>query len=557
MLPSPTCRPDYHALRCGVIGAVIAGVWWCPPGQAWALLTGTLDLGGPGGVLWREMLPRCGRTLALVVTATTLAASIGTLLAFLAASLGGWLSRVLAWAGQMLAAVPVAGAAWCAMAWLVNDCKLPVESLIPYSPPEELDTWSLALGRWMWTWAVPFWLLVLPLSGLWMSELVERLRLAWPVKNAVAMSARGLGGLRLRWCHWLRMAWVPLVDRWLRLCFIGLGFSISVEGVLGLPGWGSYVANSATTAGVRVAVSIYTGGWMMAVLCLLAWFVQTVRRHGEGGEEGRVPGDCQMFALPTLSGAVAAWLAPLLLWLLAVQPEPALWMKAVLGPWLEGLLPRGWVEPVTRHLPAVMFELGQACSLALKAGLLAVVIGTLTWGIRSSLLRPLPRFEWLSGLAWSPVLLLVMFCPAGGSEWTTLALIVAVADGAGRWGDRCAALEACGYVQASKALGLPLGRSVWRHGKVLLLPWLTGWVLRVAGTVIVWSVAVGSLLPGSASTAEPGGAPARLGGSISSAREIILTDGAGMVWPTVLAMVVTWCLWRLASVVSPARLIRE
>jgi hypothetical protein len=264
-----------------------------------------------------------------------------------------------------------------------------------------------------------------------------------------------------------------------------------------------------------------------------------------------------MFALPAAGGAVVAWLAPLLLWLLAVQPEPALWMKAVVGPWLEGLLPGGWVEPVTRHLPAVMFELGQACRVALEAGLLAVILGTVAWGIRTSLLRPLPRFGWLSGLAWSPVLLLVMFFPAGSPEWTTLALMVAAADGAGAWRDRCVALEASGYVQASKALGLPLGRSVWCHGKVLLMPWLTSWMLRVAGTVIVWSVAAGSLLPRSASPAETGVVPARLGSSIATAREIILTDGAGMVWPTLLAMLVTWCLWRLASTVSATRLTRE
>ncbi|MGH7292652.1 MAG: hypothetical protein ACREJT_15645, partial [Myxococcota bacterium] len=221
----------YQALRCIALASVVAAVWWCPSGQVWALLLGTLEVGAQGESLWREMLPRCGKTLALAVLAATCAASFGTLLAWGAASVGGWLARPVTWLGQGLAAVPAVGAAWCVMAWLVNDVKLPLESLIPYSPPAELDSWSLVIGRWVWSWAVPFWVLALPLSGLWMGELAERLRQTWPLPNVTSLAARGVSGWLLRWNHWLRRAWMPLVDRWLRLCVIALGFCIGVEGV--------------------------------------------------------------------------------------------------------------------------------------------------------------------------------------------------------------------------------------------------------------------------------------------------------------------------------------
>lgn len=543
-----------------MLGAVMALMWNDVPGQTWSLLLGWVETGARGEPLWREMLPRCGRTLSLVIAAAGCATAMGTMAAFAAASLGKWPARVAIWFGQLLAAVPVAGGAWCLMAWLVNDRKLPVESLIPYSPPAELDTWALALGRWVWAWVVPFWSLVLPLSGLWMSELAERLRLSWPLAQEQALLARGLAGWMVRWNHWLRGAWTPLVDRWLRLCTISLGYAAGIESVLGIPGWGSFaVAHSVDTGGNGTAVAIYTGGWMMAGLCVAANALKSWRRHREAGCEGQPPGACLSQALPANGSVVIAWLAPVLIWLLAVQPAPAGWMKAVMAPWLESLLPHTWVEPVTAHLPALMAELQRACGLALQAGLLSVAVGTMAWGIRRAVLRPLPRLEWLAGLAWSPLLLLVFILPGGSSGWEAVTLLLLVADGARQWRGHCLTLEVGGYVQAAKALGLVAGRSVWRHGRFLLMPWLVGWMLRVTGAVILWHVAVDSVIaaPGTVGVSPDGKSlPASMGASIAAASSRILTDVPGMVWPTVLTALIVWIFWRLSSVVSAVRPVR-
>lgn len=547
MLPTANSRPDDYAIRCVVLGSVIAAIWWCPPGQLGALLLGSMQVGEQGETLWREMLPRCGRTLALVIVAATFAVAFGTLVAFGLASVGHWTARLVTWAGQLLAALPVAGLSWCAMAWLVNDLQLPVESLLPYSPPAERDSWSLALGRWVWCWAVPFWVLAVPMTGLWLSDLAERLRLDWPLANPEVLEARGIGGLRLRWGYWLRAAWVPLVDRWLRLCVIGLGLSIGVESVFGVQGWGGFVARNLAMTGSGIAVAVYSGAWMMAALGAISWGVQRLRRASDSGEEWSGGRTCSHFGDPSSGKIFLAWVAILGLWLLAVQPAPAEWMRAFAGALFAELLPGGWSEKIDFYQSAVLMELARASRVALQAGMLSVLVGTLAWGVRRAVSRRLPHLDGLRSLAWSPLLLLVFLIPADMPAWHYGVMVLAVADGACLWRGHFAALEAQGYVQSSRALGVSVVRSVWRHGGILLVMAMVGWMLRLAGTVVVWCVAATSVQVSGAPDGTVPASPESLGGFIAAYRSTILTDVDRVLWPVALATIVTWIFWRLSS----------
>jgi len=119
-------------------------------------------------------------------------------LAFTTAALAACLAyrldrRLLAFTsllGQARAALPVAGLAWWIVSGVVNGAHLPVESLIPYVPPPERDQASLAVGRFLWAWLLPLWVLAVPLTGECLHAVSDRLQAAWPHAPRAGLEGR-------------------------------------------------------------------------------------------------------------------------------------------------------------------------------------------------------------------------------------------------------------------------------------------------------------------------------------------------------------------------------
>jgi ABC-type dipeptide/oligopeptide/nickel transport system permease component len=484
------------------------------------------------GVMWRELLPRALHTLGLVLAATTGATCTGLGLALLTAPLGRRVNQALSVIGIAFAAMPVTGLGWLCIAALVNELKLPIESLIPYTPPPDRDATTLMLGRVLWSWLVPMWVIALPLASAWFAEISVALATARTLRNSIAVRARGLRGQVLS-VHVLGTAWSRVQNRWLHLTIGALAWTLWVEDLFGLPGWGGFVARSLRAAQIAdIAAALYAMAFIVAMLAVPSWVIRRLRRAGDISDQviaEVVQSPPRSFAS---SITVLSVLTLALIAMACLQPAPPAWITQWLLPWLSSLLPSSWQSPAHDLALPALIDLHQAGAAAAWAALTTITLGNALAFLKQW--RPLAVLEWVDVFAAGPML--VYFVVFGSPMAAGCALGLATAC---RWRDLCLALEASGYAQMAKVNGVPTWRCWLRHVGQPLLQSLAAWTLRHAATAMLWFVLLGHLRSGKTG----------LGERLAAARNTVLTDPATALWPTLVTAVVILALRALAGVV--------
>jgi len=526
-------QPSHLALRLLLVGLVLTAWWWSrfgtAKGETTSLLADGVATALGSGHAWSELLPRMARTLGLVLGASALATTLGLALGLIISRCGLIAIHATAWVARALSFVPVVGVGWLIIAWLVNDAKLPIESLIPYTPPSHRDSASLALGRTLWAWLVPLWVLAAPMLGQWLAAVVRSLALAKPAREALASRAAGLPPAMLA-RQGFAFAWTELRRHWLATTLHGLALTLWVEDLFGLPGWGAFTVNAIRSRlPDNIAEALLTGSILVGVLAGIGHRLRGSDASDASAAEAAVQAPPRsLFG----SGTVLGSLTLALLAALCLQPDPPPWMTTWLLPWLTSLLPDAWQRPVLDHAPALLTDLHHAGIAASWAALTTIILGTGAALIAQ--VRALPRLRMLDTLAWWPALILATIL--GSPAWMGVFLGFAMAC---QWRDLLIAHHRCGYAQAAKAIGAPRRLRWLRHIVMPALQALAAWTLRATATALIWTVLSHYLH----------GAPSGLGHHLASARSTVLADPGSAFWPAILAMTAALVLQALAQLV--------
>lgn len=526
-------QPSHLALRLLLTGLALTTWWWSSFGPADAgivsLLASDVAISLGSGHVWSELLPRAARTLGLVLAASALATTLGLALGMIVSRCGRIAVHTTAWIARALSFVPVIGIGWLIIAWLVNDAQLPIESLIPYTPPQHRDSTSLTLGRALWAWLLPLWVLAAPMLGQWLAAAICSLDQARPAREALAGRAAG-SSLAMLARQGFAFAWTELRRHWLTTTLQGLALTLWVEDLFGLPGWGAFTAHAIRLGlSADIAASLLTGSILVAVL---AWISHRLR--GSDAPDASASETAVQAPPRSLMGSVTVLgsLTFALLAALCLQPSPPAWITTWLLPWLTTLLPDVWQRPVLDNSPALLTDLHHAGIAASWAALTTIIVGTSAALLAQ--VRALPRLRLLDTFAWWPALLLATIL--GTSSWMGVCLGLAMAC---HWRDLIIAHHDCGYAQAAKALGLPRWLRWLRHVVMPLLHALAAWTLRTAATALIWTILSRYLH----------GTPSGLGQHLANARSTVLADPGTALWPAVLATATALALQVLAQIV--------
>lgn len=547
MLPSPHSRPDYLAPRGVLLSAFVgmALLVWHGRGveDAFGLLQDTLVVDAMGNTLSEALAGRSVATLLLVLGAMTVAFCSGMWIALTAGRLSPRLLGCTSLLGQGLAALPVAGLGWWAMSWVVTDANLPVESLIPYVPPPDRDHWTLALGRSLWAWLLPMWVLALPLLGESLHTVSDQLRVSWPVPNRLGMQAAGQDG-EAEQQHWLRLAWASLLDRWHSLGLLALGYTVLVEHAFGLPGWGGFFSNSLQTGhSAGIAASIYACGWLAAVWAGLSALLRSCTTDG-GAMPAPSPSTVPDHA--SYVGALVMTVFTVMAIGLVVPYDNDSWVRAMFQPWVYGFVPAPLATQVEGLLPALRSDLQIALLSTALALTVAVIRGGMAWLSHGQDRMPKPQF--LEVTCWSPLLVwsfaFTATTVAHEPLWLALGLLGGTT-GARQLRDLGIVQRAALHVDAARVAGVPRWPRWRRHVLPPLLHWLGAWTLQMLGTTLLWSVLLRSL-----SEPGPGAEHASLGSTLISAKDHVLGDPSAASLPTVITAIAVLYFWRLARMVG-------
>ena len=524
---------SHLALRLLLSGVVLAALWWSHYGtaddEAWHVLTGDVAAHVGSWHVWSDLMLRSVRTLGLVLAASALATTLGLALGLMMVRCGRIAVQATIWIARALSFLPVIGIGWLVIAWLVNDAQLPIESLIPYNPPQERDTVALALGRTLWAWLVPIWVLAAPMLGQWLAVSARALALSQSARDALASRAAGLPPATLA-RQGFAFAWTELRRHWLAIALQGLALTIWVEDLFGLPGWGAFTAHAIRLAHQSdMAAALLSCSVLIAALALIARALRGSEAPDACAARASVHAQPRSLAS---SVTVLGSLTFALLAALCLQPHPPLWISTWLLPWLTSLLPGAWQPPVIAHAPALLSDLHHAGIAASWAALTTIVIGTGAALIAQ--VRALPRLRVLDTLAWWPALVIATMLGTPARMGVCLGLAMAC-----HWRDLLIAHHGCGYAQAAKALGLPRWSRWLRHIVMPSLQALAAWTLRAAATALIWIVLSHYLH----------GTPSGLGQHLANARSTVLADPGVALWPSVLAMVAALVLQGLAQIV--------
>jgi len=460
-----------------------------------------------------------------------LSGALGTLAAFVASRATGRLLGGAALLGQWLAALPVVGVTWWCIGCIVNQAQLSVESLLPYTPPQDRDDWSMLLGRQLWSWLVPVWVITIPLTGWWLLAAVDALR----VQRATRLPTPR---------DWRRAAWMLLRDRWIALFPVALVLAMLVEDAFGLRGWGSWLASSVRTgATLNVAAALYASGWLMAAWCLIAALWSRKSKAELALLKASVDASVNE-ADRKAHGNMIAWL-----WLMLALVMIALaigagqdrtdWVAKVVLPWFDPLLPMGWSEQLAKLLPGLWDDVHAAGSTLLESLVLAV-----SGGAAASILPRIanwPALRVLDSLCWWPFIVLGMAAAGQGNHhWLSVALAL---PGMQLLRDAVNQRQQSGCAQAAKALGGHALMRWWRHVLPPVAQSLAAWAMQSHGTALLLLILARALHGPSEATT--------LGSVLAGAKASALNDPAGVLRPTLLAALAVLCCWQLGRLARP------
>lgn len=511
--------------------ACVMLAWHGVAAEEWPrFLAGLTVVSADGTTLAGAMARRVGPTILLAFTSTALAVVCGLGIAFLAVRIGRGMPWVAGFCGRLVAVFPVVAIAWGAVGWIIGRHGWPIESLLPHHPAPDHDSWHLDVARRLWFWLLPCWILALPLCGEFVSELIDQHARAQRGNLVTGLRARGLKPSTIHYHHVLPALWPGLFDFILALGFLALGYAIFVEEALGIQGWGAFFATAIQTGDVRaVAGCVYAAGWMSACWCLLIGLARSFAIHPAGGW-GRVRS-----ALKHTPARPAVVGASLMLTVIAVSGFGG-------APTIQdrGSGASRWIEPLTHDLRALLM-------IVLAALLMALARGGIACLSRSA--ARIPRLGLLETLSWSPLLAWALgFSIMESREparWMILALAAAFG-GAVVVRNRWRELEASLAVEASRAAGTGAFRAWHSHVWPELWRYLLAWLLRAAGTLLVWWVLIDSLR----ATGVDGPAGS-LGLGIARAKEDVPADLEPLILPAAITAICALCFRQASRIVAP------
>lgn len=281
-----------------VLGGVVAGALLLPD---WEMLTGARIM---------ELGLRTARSLAVLMMALLLAATLGISIAMLARRIGRPAEKMVRWLGCALACVPVVVVAWGFVSLWVGVYGWPVETLLPAQLPELRSAWETRLGRVVWEYLAPALVLALPCVGEIMQVMTEDA--AQTVEIDLSLHARGIPDGRRIWHHHLSQMLPLLGVRMESLCLLAPVYLIVVEDVLHFMGWGGWMAQGIRAADASLlALGFAVGGLLMALL---------------GSLFGRLRHNSQRWCGSWQSLSWQPWLMWALGWMALSRPQSMVWL---------------------------------------------------------------------------------------------------------------------------------------------------------------------------------------------------------------------------------------
>ncbi len=462
----------------------------------------------------------CGVTASLVLGALLLAVPMAFSLAWLSHRLRlGMLSDLLAIGGRALAALPIYGVVWFGIGWLIATAHLPIQSLLPYTPLPELDHWQLAIARDAWAWLVPMLLLALPLLGQWLTASVEALAQASTTLDNLSHTLANKTRTGQLWS----LAWQSLYPQLIPLSFTALGYAIITEHALGLPGWGyRLVIGLQQQELTAIATATYALGLLATTALLVHTLISRLFRAAQ-----------QSPALANTCPSRNTHRNPR-------SPSHRRWLLylVLLCGLAFALASPSFRQAITLHASALSSDLrhtGIACLWSLL-GLLIAHLGLAMLPTFSNSYLPTstqPWLLWAIVLAASPVLAFQLDLVLG--------FVIGIA-GSRASHAYCLAARHTTYSEAARALGVP-GPTVWRrHILPLVLPFHLAWLLRSAGTLLLWRLLITSI-----STTAP---TSSLGITLSALHLHVIDTPNLIAPPTLLAALCILALSLLSRLVS-------
>jgi ABC-type dipeptide/oligopeptide/nickel transport system permease component len=516
----PREAPSHFSLRavavCSLLAVLLLLLGGGTLGDAARLLAGVLAIGPDQEGLVRLLLGRTVTTFTLVTLALIMGLSIALASVVLVAHFGGVASRIAGWLGRAISCVPPMAWALGLVLLLIQGLELPIETLFPYVPREEIDSWSLQLGRKLWAWLVPAMALALPVAGAALYTLTHRLSALLKSPLIEPLRARGLSRRRIVYHHLLPEMQSEAVGVARPVAALTLALAIPVEEVFRFDGWGRYMATAVREhQPASMAAAIYLAGFMLA-----GWYALL-------GIRGSLPVKKSSYLIPPEQTRcqICAFLGFLLALLLVTLPT---WVK--LNP--------AWHLAYAAAAP----ELGRALFVSFVAAFLIYLSGPLM------MLRHGWRESGNSGiattLAAAPLLVcwLALASIFQKPSATLLGLIMAATlPGAAAF--RRSLLSHCesGHLIAAHTMGEKPLQVWWRHLSLVTLLEVLGQMFRNVATVLLWySLFTYLSLP------ETGTEPLAWGAQMSLKAASVLDDPQGVLAPAM--MLALWSLsFRLVS----------
>jgi ABC-type dipeptide/oligopeptide/nickel transport system permease component len=473
------------------------------------------------------MYGRVGLSFILLVMPVLMAFGIGLLVVFTARRIGFGLPWVAGFLGRVLAVIPVVALVWGVIGVLIGMKGWTIESLLPNLPAQAAETSNLGRARRLWWWLVPLWVLAVPLTGVFISAMVDELRHALPPVFLNGLKARGLTKVRIHYDHVMPVVWPRVLAHVEAMGLLALGGIVFVEDALNLPGWGAYFAKVLREGDARgIAGSVYVAGWMAAAWVFLMVILREITMHGRLHKPGTAAP-----AITAADGARGAVVVSACLLLIGVSG----FSGGEFGKQLTGMLARLAV-PLWQDLQMTVY----ACCVA---GAIAVMLGGLSRLVHRLGVRAWSRV--LNTLAWSPLFLWSLALAAGVADtrthWLPPGVLVSFEGAA----VICRAWITHGGAPPYRA-AITLGAGGWRAWRVHVMPevfraWII-WLPRAAAMILLWLVLAGSLPV----IADQG---RTLGGGIAMAKEGVLLTIQPLLEPALLTAICALCLWELSRMI--------
>lgn len=440
-LPAHPRRLPVFTVLLGILaGWILLGLGGSGFGKMLALMGGVLPVGQEGDGWLSVLLWRMVRTFFEVSMALLLGMSFALAVSIAIGGLPSWLRVGVSWLGRAFGGLPPMAWALGMLFVFVQWWQLPVESMFPSRPGVEQDTWMMKSGRFLWKTLAPAVVLALPVFVLTLRACLLRIGVLWAQPLVSGLRAKGCSWTHIQfehlpprlWPHVVRMAW-PMT-------LLALAFSIPVEEVFMLKGWGGFVAGAMRAKDVNsLAAAVYAGSVMLAL-----WF--------------------GVYALLERPLAASGRLSPLRL-------APSTWATGAGVLLALVLMVMSRAADENSVLPAKMLELWKhevalAGRLAALGALITVV------GLLSRWLLP-------------ALLALAIVLPVKLELWMLLGFALALPEWLRARGE-LRKLQASDYALASKMMGGWAPRYLAEHALRILWPGLAAGFFRMTAAALLW-----------------------------------------------------------------------